>query len=311
MKKLHHLSLALAVLGCTDPMVLAQETSSFWDGFVEITGPAQHFHISKYAVTEQEYNNFLEGTYPRVPEKTVLSETEKNLPVLVNHDQAGYYLNYLTNLYQCPLRLPTEVEWQLAAVGSPVPLMGKERRCAACTLPNANGVYGMMGNTWEWTSTADPLDSDTYFVIKGGDYQEPREGLDPTSRFVVNKEMGDMVIGFRIVVSHHNYLKGRDMEEAEALLEILVPDKSVSLTPWALWVDGMELHHFSEANEAAKMRIFPKEHEFTLCCVEAFDPDTDTSTQNAISFAYTPESEPKLYRLQELLERILKDEYED
>jgi formylglycine-generating enzyme required for sulfatase activity len=136
-----------------------------WDNEFEahaVDVPA--FAIAKHKVTNREYLEFVrhgaeapffwksragEWFYRGMWEESPLP---LDCPVYVTKDEADRYAQWRG------LRLPTEAEWQRAACGAPVSVNLDCRHwdpvSVAADEDGSRGPQQMVGNGWEWTSTA-------------------------------------------------------------------------------------------------------------------------------------------------------------
>ena len=179
------------------------------------------FYIDTHEVTLAQYEEFLKRTGHRpLPEETYAHAPAPNYPVVnVTWDDAVAYAEWAGK------RLPTEAEWEKAArggfVGQKYPwgntapdgtqanLGGREdqhQRSApvGSYLPNAFGLYDMLGNVWEWCSdTNDPQNR----VLRGNSWRELPRISWLTERYLILYPRQHLVggsVGFRCVVDVDN-----------------------------------------------------------------------------------------------------------
>lgn len=279
---------------------LAQQ-DGFLENFVEIKTERHHFYIGKYPIATGEYNSFMEfWDNPKT-----LTDEQTELPALVTKEGAESYLNYISDVYFTPFRLPTEAEWELAATGTPAPSKSNVLRCVSCMEPNSNGLHGMLGNAWEWTSTPEPEENDRYFVIKGGDFQERPKDLSPQTRFVVSSDMTDMNIGFRPVLSVSGYEKVIAVDKANKLIKELLPEKDIEINRRGIF-DEDNAHYFDDSPETIlPISVDEEEMVLVICCVESMtfeDENMDSPKIEYVGVVY--EFAPNLLPLAMELQRL-------
>lgn len=121
-------------------------------------------------------------------------------------------------------RLPTEAEWELAALGSPwnkgikkfANLIGDNDGFSAVapvgSFPAGAGSYGvldMIGNVWEWVDTPhSPLpkksklhENKNYKIVKGGGWTSPSSFASIDYRNIVARDIKNPTFGFRCAKS--------------------------------------------------------------------------------------------------------------
>jgi formylglycine-generating enzyme required for sulfatase activity len=212
------------------------------------------FLIGRFPVTQEDYARFVRGAgYPPpavrgLPLITVGGRealfTELTAPyawetpdppaglgshpvVLVRHDDALSYCQWLSDELEQVTRLPTEAEWEKAARGGVEGLRypwGQDidashgnflaegtvkrlrgTRPTGTYPPNAYGLYDMMGNVWEWVS--DWYAPDYY---GRGDVRDPRGADSGNMRIVrggswVNDDVSMLRCAYRHKVPPDTY----------------------------------------------------------------------------------------------------------
>ena len=135
-------------------------------------------------------------------------------PVYVSHAEASAYARWAGK------SLPTEAEWQLAALGNTECLVERSWDPAPVSHDDASvsayGVTGMIGNGWEWTSTefapfpdfrafacypgySEPFFDGQHYVLKGGSVRTAQCMLRPSFRNWFQPHYQYVYSGFRCV----------------------------------------------------------------------------------------------------------------
>lgn len=199
------------------------------------------FRIMRHLVTNAQYHAFVHATGHRTPNvdistwkgyglihpwsRTRRHAWENGIPpagradhpvVLVSHDDARAYADWLSRETPFRWRLPTELEWEKAARGTdgryfpwgdeydPMRLnshdAGPFDTVPVGRYPNGASPYGMLdaaGQVFEWTAAAAGADR---FIVKGGSWDDKGCGIcRPAARHSRPSALKHILVGFRLV----------------------------------------------------------------------------------------------------------------
>jgi len=185
------------------------------------------FYISRGPISNEQYE-----AYDPEHQRSESSPGDDDPVVNVSFADATGYAQWYAELSKKPFRLPTEAEWEFGAraIGATRFPWGddpNEGGQYAWTQENSNGhthpvdtptpsrcgLYGMIGNVWEWTSSAyrpypiqiddgrDAADLNEPRVIRGGSFEEPLAELSSGRRETRTSTTRAENLGFRIVRS--------------------------------------------------------------------------------------------------------------
>jgi formylglycine-generating enzyme required for sulfatase activity len=183
-------------------------THGFWIGQTDVTAQAfRHYVLAKQAampVAPDDNPNWKDETMP-------ISN--------VSWSAASAYCAWTGG------RLPTEAEWEYAARGGSEDLRygaieqiawykatsGGRAHAVKTLVPNAYGLYDMLGNVWQWTAdfyardyyraspAGDPRGPQTgeYRVLRGGSWLRDPSDIRVSLRYPLVPGSPDQLIGFR------------------------------------------------------------------------------------------------------------------
>lgn len=181
------------------------------------------FYIDKFEVSARQYSQFLQSTGRRLPDdwpQQLALVTQGDRPVVnVTWDDAQTYCRHYGK------RLPSDQEWEKAARGSEgrrYPWGSEEPTTEHALFDMKNemkwngyetlalvnsyekgvspyGVYNMLGNVWEWTSTKekDGWFEPTFYWYRGGSWGVYAMWLGDWSRIMGTTNYKSTNLGFR------------------------------------------------------------------------------------------------------------------
>ena len=185
------------------------------------------FYISRACLSNEAFQAFRPDYIPHPN-----SPGPEDPAVGVSFEDATAYCNWWSEVSHKSFRLPTEIEWELACGGgrkerypwgdSPeagdayaFSVENTEGGCPALEglKPSDQGLFGMIGGVWEWTSTRlgdfpirDQEARDSVLpagdrVIRGGSFRESLADLGTRLRKGAPESLATDNLGFRIVRS--------------------------------------------------------------------------------------------------------------
>ena len=172
--------------------------------------------VGRYEVTVEEYRAFASATgggagggcvtlsYGDSWRNPGFPQTDRHPVTCVGWNDAFEYVSWLSRTTGTTYRLPTEEEWDRAAVGTLERGCGSDaRQRGTCPVgsygANSAGLSDMVGNVWELTADCWERDCSAR-VVRGGSWSSRAEDLRPAARF--RRRIGaltDPYVGFRVV----------------------------------------------------------------------------------------------------------------
>jgi len=156
------------------------------------------FWMTKYEITLGEYLKYCYETHQRLPENKQGFTLNSKYPVIIgeSHYGARKYCSWFADKYGVETVLPQKDEWEYAARSGTTGdyYWGNDNPGDYCwysknsnaklhpvgeKIPNAFGLYDMMGNVWEWCE---------YYYLRGGSYQSFENDLKSDTVYLISYE---------------------------------------------------------------------------------------------------------------------------
>lgn len=191
------------------------------------------FAMSKYEITFAEYEKFANSTGRKLPDNRFMDK-ETHPVTFVSWDDAYAYTQWLSKETGKKYRLPTEAEWEYAAVGGTTSTfwwgydVGENNaHCFDCNTglnprlptrvgrfnPNPYGLYDTAGNVMEWVHDCyhpnyDGAPGDgsvweggdcSFRIARGGAYSSTSASIRAQKRTKWRSNVGNDTVGIRVV----------------------------------------------------------------------------------------------------------------
>lgn len=187
--------------------------------FIKIKG--KDFEMQDAPVTQSEYEKIM---------KVNLSYFKrKNNPVeTVSYNDCQEFIKKLNeNQTKYTYRLPTEEEWEYCAKSCDLQKINEiswniensngKTHPVKQKKPNDLGLYDMLGNVWEWTSTK----SGSYRVLRGGSWYYDPQFLRAAYRFYDYPAYRSNDVGFRLLrISKSSPFNTFTLDKTEEALKV-------------------------------------------------------------------------------------------
>ena len=202
----------ICIVNMVQAQVKKDEAMSGEMVFVQGNGMVKSFHIGKYAVTQGQWEAVM-GNNPSC------FKNGDNYPVeQVSWMDAQTFIDRLNDATGKNFRLPTEAEWEYAALGgiknSGFEYSGSKNindvawyngnsdsktHPVGAKQPNELGIYDMSGNVWEWCQ--DWYDAkQNYRVQRGGSWHHVAGCCRVMYRITYHPDFRDNSSGLRLVL---------------------------------------------------------------------------------------------------------------
>jgi len=196
------------------------------DEFPQHEVTLKSFYISKYPITQQEFENIM-GYNPSLNKRSPHNPVEN-----VSWEECKSFVDKLSMKSQRPFRLVTETEWEYAARGGKFSKgytysggndinevawtstnSGNLTHPVGSKKPNELGVYDMSGNVWEWCTDwyegyhigpmEDPFGAPygTHKVARGGSYINYPSCGRVTCRLALEPGKKAANVGLRVAIT--------------------------------------------------------------------------------------------------------------
>lgn len=192
--------------------------STDWDNEIPVhTVKVKDFYMGKYEITQNQWEMIM---------GTIVANAEgDNYPMhSVTYNDVNDFIEVLNEMTGLTFRLPSEAEWEYAAIGGPVSSNNRFSGSALASTvgwtsnnsdgrlhpvgqldPNELGLYDMTGNVSEWTADnysqnyTYNRNSDQY-VVRGGNYNWDDPDCTNTARWYYPPTSAYLDNGFRLVL---------------------------------------------------------------------------------------------------------------
>ena len=191
---------------------------------VQIAEIGEPFYLGQHVITQEQWKRIM-GTEPWKGQRNVVIG-DRYPATYVDWDDATQFARILTDKDRQSLyRLPSEIEWEVAAAGGRTIEDGDQQKfgfgdktgllklygwfdenaskmgedyahSVGQKEPNKLGLYDMHGNIWEWTNNGE---NNGMRVLRGGGFNFSAEGSRSAFRALYNRATKGAVIGFRLV----------------------------------------------------------------------------------------------------------------
>jgi hypothetical protein len=167
---------------------------------------SERYCLGTYEVSRGEWEAVMGANSLPKDENQAEEENHDDMPVGVSYNSVKEFLRKMNEREgKSVYRLPTEVEWEYAAIG---PGGSKGGNCkntdeypglapVGSFRTNAWGLYDMVGNVWEWVDAPDA--ADTARIRRGGAEDSSNDNCRLTARKSMRSDRNQQNTGFRVL----------------------------------------------------------------------------------------------------------------